>query len=133
MAHPGSALMLDTPTLSSSRWLILIGALVAIIYLCTRTASTPLQLSTWQGEAASEPAALTTAPQIISADAVAQTGRGMAAADSDVPTGDPVDAAHIVMTQGYGVGTHAPAAIWGAVDLAVGTSSGQADIQNSLG
>jgi murein DD-endopeptidase MepM/ murein hydrolase activator NlpD len=37
------------------------------------------------------------------------------------PMGCPVrpTAGRVVMTQGYGVGTHAPADIWGAIDLAV--------------
>jgi murein DD-endopeptidase MepM/ murein hydrolase activator NlpD len=37
------------------------------------------------------------------------------------PMGCPVKptAGRVVMTQGYGVGTHAPAELWGAVDLAV--------------
>lgn len=47
------------------------------------------------------------------------------------PLGCPVRpaAGRVVMTQGYGVGTHAPAAIWGAVDLAVdGDGDGHAEI-----
>lgn len=44
------------------------------------------------------------------------------------PSGNPLRAANTVMTQGYGSGTHAPAAIWGAVDLALdGTGDGYAD------
>jgi hypothetical protein len=36
----------------------------------------------------------------------------------------------VIMTQGYGVGTHAPASIWGAVDLAVDSNGdGNADPQ----
>ncbi|MEI7769861.1 MAG: M23 family metallopeptidase [Chloroflexales bacterium] len=37
------------------------------------------------------------------------------------PTGCPVQptSGHTVLTQGYGVGSHAPAEIWGAVDLAI--------------
>jgi murein DD-endopeptidase MepM/ murein hydrolase activator NlpD len=37
------------------------------------------------------------------------------------PRGCPVQtsAGTIVMTQGYGVGSHAPAAVWGAIDLAI--------------
>ena len=38
------------------------------------------------------------------------------------------------MTQGYGVGSHAPAEIWGAVDLAIdGNGDGQADPQGTDG
>lgn len=46
------------------------------------------------------------------------------------PLGCPVKptTGRVVITQGYGVGTHAPAAIWGAVDLAVdGNGDGYAD------
>ena len=34
----------------------------------------------------------------------------------------PIAGTQIVITQGYGVGTHAPAATWGAVDLAIDTN-----------
>jgi murein DD-endopeptidase MepM/ murein hydrolase activator NlpD len=46
------------------------------------------------------------------------------------PRGCPVQptVGRVVMTQGYGVGTHAPAEIWGAIDLAVdGNGDGYAD------
>ncbi|MBX0330781.1 peptidoglycan DD-metalloendopeptidase family protein [Oscillochloris sp. ZM17-4] len=46
------------------------------------------------------------------------------------PAGCPVQptAGSVVITQGYGVGSHAPASIWGAIDLAVdGDSDGYAD------
>lgn len=50
------------------------------------------------------------------------------------PSGCPVVAEHVVMTQGYGVGSHAPVEVWGAVDLAVdGDGDGQADPNGSLG
>ncbi len=51
------------------------------------------------------------------------------------PFGCPVhpEAGSVVMTQGYGTGTHAPAAIWGAVDLAVDANGdGFADPANTL-
>jgi murein DD-endopeptidase MepM/ murein hydrolase activator NlpD len=42
--------------------------------------------------------------------------------------GNPLQAPNTVMTQGYGVGTHAPAEVWGAVDLAIdGNGDGAAD------
>ena len=39
------------------------------------------------------------------------------------PYGCPVRPSYgqVIVTQGYGVGSHAPAATWGAIDLAVGT------------
>lgn len=39
--------------------------------------------------------------------------------DSDIPTGSPLGDANIVVTQGYGIGSHAPAEAWGGIDLAV--------------
>lgn len=40
----------------------------------------------------------------------------------------PVAGTRIVITQGYGVGTHAPAATWGAVDLAI-DSNGDGEVE----
>jgi hypothetical protein len=44
---------------------------------------------------------------------------GIGVSSDDAPTGNPLNATNTVMTQGYGVGTHAPAASWGAIDLAL--------------
>lgn len=52
------------------------------------------------------------------------------------PFGCPVRAAsgQVVMTQGYGIGTHAPTAIWGAVDLAVDSNGdGYAEPSATIG
>jgi murein DD-endopeptidase MepM/ murein hydrolase activator NlpD len=66
------------------------------------------------------------------AEAAPQTGRGIA--EADVPTNNPLGTQHTIMTQGYGVGSHAPANIWGAVDLAIdGDGDGQADPKGTLG
>lgn len=66
----------------------------------------------------------------VSGKALPQTGRG----SPDVPFGNPLGLPNTVMTQGYGVGTHAPANVWGAVDLAIdGNSDGRADPESSLG
>lgn len=54
--------------------------------------------------------------------------------DSDTPRGDPLRDARTVMTQGYGVGSHAPANLWGAVDLAIDSDGdGQGDPQGTMG
>lgn len=46
----------------------------------------------------------------------------------DSPWGNPTGSTRAVMTQGYAVGTHAPATIWGGIDLALDrTGDGQAD------
>lgn len=51
-----------------------------------------------------------------------------------VPTGNPLNDPRTVMTQGYGVGTHAPAPTWGAIDLAIDSDrDGQADPEGSWG
>lgn len=52
------------------------------------------------------------------------------------PYGCPVQppTGQVVMTQGYNVGTHAPAGVWGAVDLAVdGDGNGYADPSATVG
>lgn len=52
------------------------------------------------------------------------------------PFGCPVQPLNgqVVMTQGYGIGTHAPAAIWGAVDLAVDSNGdGYAEPSATIG
>ncbi len=52
------------------------------------------------------------------------------------PFGCPVQPTNgqVVMTQGYGIGTHAPTAIWGAVDLAVdGDGDGYAEPSATIG
>lgn len=53
-----------------------------------------------------------------------------------LPYGCPVRPTHgrVVMTQGYGVGSHAPAHIWGGIDLAIdGNGDGFADPGPSWG
>ena len=64
-----------------------------------------------------------------------QTGRGSGPfGGGTTPQGNPLRDAHAVMTQGYGVGSHAPAEIWGAIDLAIdGDGDGVADPQGSYG
>jgi hypothetical protein len=46
---------------------------------------------------------------------------GQSSADSDKPVGSPLwdGKLKVVMTQGYDVGSHAPAAVWGGVDLGI--------------
>lgn len=70
-----------------------------------------------------------------------EVSRPLAAIDSKrglpgAPFGCPVQPTNgrVVMTQGYGVGTHAPPAIWGAVDLAVdGNGDGYAEPSATIG
>ncbi|PLS80944.1 MAG: M23 family peptidase [Chloroflexi bacterium] len=52
----------------------------------------------------------------------------------DTPWGNPTDTTRAVMTQGYGVGSHTPAAVWGGIDIAVdGDGDGNADPRGSMG
>jgi murein DD-endopeptidase MepM/ murein hydrolase activator NlpD len=65
-------------------------------------------------------------------------GRGLPFGDAAHPHGNPLRSAQTIMTQGYGVGTHAPARIWGAIDLAIdgngdGVAGSPADVRASQG
>ena len=54
--------------------------------------------------------------------------------DPKTPKGSPLGAAAVALTQGYGVGSHAPAEVWGGVDLAVdGDGDGAADPTGTMG
>lgn len=54
--------------------------------------------------------------------------------DPVVPHGNPLRAANTVITQGYAIGTHAPAGTWGAIDLALdGNGDGRADPAGTQG
>jgi murein DD-endopeptidase MepM/ murein hydrolase activator NlpD len=129
------------PYLTRGRKIMLILALVSMGYLLLQTRQGPAELSTWSGNgnpfAASAAGALPQPqlqPQAIVSQAAPQTGRGQPVGDSDTPSSNPLGQPNTVMTQGYGVGSHAPANIWGAVDLAIdGNGDGQADPQGSDG
>jgi murein DD-endopeptidase MepM/ murein hydrolase activator NlpD len=121
------------PSLTTGRKILLGLALVGLAYLFFQTRTAPARLSNWSGNpfAASAAGALGQSGGIV-AEAAPQTGRGIA--EADLPTGNPLGAPNTVMTQGYGVGSHAPANIWGAVDLALdGDGDGQADPKGTLG
>lgn len=50
----------------------------------------------------------------------------------ETPSGNPLNVPNAVMTQGYGVGSHAPADVWGAIDLAIDSNGdGSADPQGT--
>jgi len=127
-------------SLPPTRGALLVLALVGLGYLLLQTRTSPAQLSGWNGNpfrASAREALVAQAPAAQAAPIVAvasQTGRGDPQGDQDLPAGNPLHAANIVMTQGYGVGSHAPANIWGAVDLALdGNGDGQADPDGSWG
>ncbi|MEO7912259.1 MAG: M23 family metallopeptidase [Roseiflexaceae bacterium] len=128
----------EWPYLTHGRKIMLILALVSLGYLLLQTRQGPAELSNWTGNgnpfAASVAGALPQQPQSIAIQAAPQTGRGEAAGDTDLPSSNPLGLPNTVMTQGYGVGSHAPADIWGAVDLALdGDGDGQADPQGTDG
>lgn len=115
-----------TPNLLRTFALALAVGLVA--YLLMQTQSAPV-ISVW-GSSSQSTGAISGQARAITGEAQA-SGRG--AANPDVPSSDPLGSAKTVMTQGYGVGTHAPASVWGAVDLAIdGDGDGNADPQATL-
>ncbi len=61
--------------------------------------------------------------------------RGVALSGGNLqPKGNPLQSANAVMTQDYGVGSHAPAHVWGAIDLAFDSNGdGHADPSGSTG
>jgi murein DD-endopeptidase MepM/ murein hydrolase activator NlpD len=126
------------PTLTPGRKLLLILALIGLGYLLWPSRQNQATISGWSAK----PFAVASAnglqplqPQGASEiKAAAQPiGQGLPA-DGDTPAGNPLGKPNTVMTQGYGVGSHAPANIWGAVDLAIdGNGDGSADPQGTLG
>ncbi len=112
---------------------LLILSLVSLLVIglaIYRSSMTPTVTSNWRGLIGSEALAAdvsAAAPVASGLSGVAvPQGRGFDAAL--VPAGNPLRAANTVMTQGYGVGSHAPAHIWGAIDLALdGNGDGRAD------
>lgn len=127
------------PALTTGRKVMLILALIGLGYLLWPTHQNQATISGWTGSPfAASAAGRVVQPHVqgvgggISGEAV-PAGRGPTG-DDDAPFGNPLGKTNTVMTQGYGVGTHAPAAIWGAVDLAIdGDGDGQADPQGTIG
>jgi murein DD-endopeptidase MepM/ murein hydrolase activator NlpD len=121
------------------RWLFIGAAVLAIILSFSTRAQGPV-VSNWSGDqvhqqslAQPEPAPLT---GLFAKSAPAPSGTGLASIDHDpdMPWGNPTDSVAAVMTQGYGVGSHAPAEIWGGIDIAIdGNGDGLADPQGSDG
>jgi murein DD-endopeptidase MepM/ murein hydrolase activator NlpD len=110
---------------------ILIAAVIglALIALLLSPSDGQTRLSGWRALDAASLSIAAGAEAPLRGAAVAQPslhGRGLPGTLR--PSGNPLGAPNTVMTQGYGVGTHAPAEIWGAVDLALdGTGDGRAD------
>lgn len=104
------------------RHVIVAVALLLGAWMFLQSAGQPI-LSNWNGASAASG---------LTGKAVPQIGRGQGS--PDVPFGNPLGQPNTIMTQGYGVGTHAPANAWGAIDLAIDSDGdGQADPQGTLG
>ncbi len=91
------------------------------------------QLSLWrdmQAQVRSTENGAGSANNLVAVMVAPASGRGQ---PEDLrPYGNPLGVRNTVMTQGYGVGSHAPAVTWGAIDLAIdSTGDGYADPQGS--
>jgi murein DD-endopeptidase MepM/ murein hydrolase activator NlpD len=106
-------------------------ALIGLGYLLLSMRPVPVRLSTWSSD---QPDVriiedVAAQPGLVG---VAQPQSGRGESGTTIPNGNPLAASNTIMTQGYGIGTHAPAASWGAVDLALdGDGDGRADPQGT--
>ena len=123
-------------------WLIVAGAVLAIWFLFGRGDNAGTVISVWSGDGvAAQSAVGALKPQqpgltgLFAKQPGAQsTGLAADSHPQDTPWGNPTDTTSAVLTQGYGVGSHAPAAIWGGIDIAIdGDGNGQADPGGSMG
>lgn len=132
--------MYDRPSgpLSGQRLIAILAVVGLAWFVIGSLQPGPSRISMWggqnpfaQGKAAGQSAPVAQGGG-ITGQTVAQAGRGLGG--GLVPEGNPLRDAKAVMTQGYGVGSHAPADAWGAIDLAIdGDGDGSADPQGSLG
>lgn len=119
------------PYLTRGRAILLILALVGLAYLLLGNRPEAPVISGWSGNQFL--ASVSSATGAGGSEVQSLTGRGLPGAENGVPTGNPLRSANTVLTQGYGVGSHAPAAIWGGIDLALdGNGDGQADINSTM-
>ena len=108
--------------LSHTQILLLILALIGLGILVQQTQSPPPLLSRWDG---SMPGVSHGAHLSMSAAFAAQPA-------AERPSGNPLRDRRTVITQGYGVGSHAPASVWGGIDLAIDSDGdGKADPQGT--
>ena len=121
-------------------WIVICGSIVALSLLFNGTAQSPV-VSGWRGDTTTLNAlGAGAAPQpaltaVFGAQSMPEsTGLAAASQPQAVPWGNPADSKRLVLTQGYDVGTHAPAPTWGGLDLALdGDGDGQPDPQGSMG
>jgi murein DD-endopeptidase MepM/ murein hydrolase activator NlpD len=107
--------------LSTLQKIILALALIGLAYLGLQVGPSQTTISAWRG--GPQPKSL----GISGAASQAQQGRGLPG-DPAAPYGNPLQSPRTILTQGYGVGSHAPAEVWGGLDLAIdGNGDGQPD------
>jgi murein DD-endopeptidase MepM/ murein hydrolase activator NlpD len=117
--------------LSTVQKILLMLALVGLGSLLLQTRPGQPVISTWRTSDSAPPDAQA-APGI--SGAAAPSSNGPAFGQPAAPSENPLHNAHTILTQGYGVGSHAPAEVWGGVDLAIdGHGDGQADPQGTDG
>lgn len=123
-------------------WLVAGIAAIALWVLFGRGTSTAPVISAWNGNGGATQnavGAVAGGPQSLSALFSKQSVGAASdlASDprpQDTPWGNPTNVKNVVMTQGYDVGSHAPAAVWGGLDLAIdGDGDGEADPGGSMG
>lgn len=124
-------------------WLIVGIAVVMLWFMFAGSGTPSTVISGWSGDGVSTQSAVGAlkAPQqaalsgLFSKQNTPQsTGLASDPHPQDSPWGNPTDSNRAVLTQGYGTGSHAPAAVWGGIDIAVdGDGDGNADPGGSMG
>lgn len=124
-------------------WAVAVGAIVLLWLLFGRGSGASPVVSGWSGDGnvATQNAigGLPAQPQTLTGLFSRQNNEqstNLAASDrpQDVPWGNPTDSTRSHVTQGYGVGSHAPAAVWGGLDIAIdGDGDGAVDPAGSMG
>jgi len=111
----------------------MIAVTLLALWLVVGRASNTSIISGWSGDAAANavPQDAAASDQLAAANAAAAIRNGQS---PDVPWGNPLGTVGTVLTQGYGVGTHAPAATWGGIDLAADPDGdGRSNPEASMG
>lgn len=97
-------------------------------------------VSGWQGDGSAITSSVAEGVQqqsltgLFQQEQTQSTGLASAPYPQDMPWGNPTDSKRSGITQGYGVGTHAPAATWGGLDIAIdGDGDGSVDPSGSMG
>lgn len=127
------------PTLSRSQTVLLLLVLGGFVYFLFQSQNSTTHISMWNGNSLSAGSSASVIGAFASSNSGPQPLTGTALAGrgpigNDVPSGNPLQSDRTVLTQGYGVGSHAPAETWGGIDLALdGDGDGQADPKGTFG